>query len=94
MEIIDYVVLNNFTNFILMNFLNIITTIFLIQQIIAYYADEKNFIKYVLIGILVIISFLLFFLISKFINPNTKYLKIYYLKNNLKEITKSKKRNY
>ena len=30
MEIIDYVVLNNFTNFILMNFLNIITTIFLI----------------------------------------------------------------
>lgn len=91
MEIIDYVVLNNFTNFILMNFLNIITTILLIQQIIAYYADEKNFIKYVLIGILVIISFLLFFLISKFINPNTKYLKIYYLKNNFEEITKSKK---
>lgn len=91
MEIIDYIVFNNFTKFILMIFLNIITTIFLIQQIIAYYADEKNFIKYVLIGILVIISFLLFFLISKFINPNTKYLKIYYLKNNFVEITKSKK---
>lgn len=91
MEIIDYIVFNNFTKFILMIFLNIITTIFLIQQIIAYYADEKNFIKYVLIGILVIISFLLFFLISKFINTNTKYLKIYYLKNNFVEITKSKK---
>ena len=91
MEIIDYVVFNNFTKFILMIFLNIITAIFLIQKIMVYYIDGKSFMNYVIIGILMIILFLSFFLTSKFINPNTKYLKIYYLKNNFEEITKSKK---
>ena len=90
MEIIDYVVLNNFPNFIFINFLNLIFNILLIHKIVVPCVDEKNFVKYIVIGIL-ITELLLFFLISKFINKKTKYLKIYYLKNNFEEITKSKK---
>lgn len=90
MEIIDYVVLNNFPNFIFINFLNLIFNILLIHKIVVHCVDEKNFVKYIVIGIL-ITELLLFFLISKFINKKTKYLKIYYLKNNFEEITKSKK---
>lgn len=90
MEIIDYVVLNNFPNFMFINFLNLIFNILLIHKIVVPCVDEKNFVKYIVIGIL-ITELLLFFLISKFINKKTKYLKIYYLKNNFEEITKSKK---
>lgn len=90
MEIIDYVVLNNFPNFIFINFLNLIFNILLIHKIVVPCVDEKNFVKYIVIGIL-ITELLFFFLISKFINKKTKYLKIYYLKNNFEEITKSKK---
>lgn len=90
MEIIDYVVLNNFPNFIFINFLNLIFNILLIHKIVVPCVDEKNFVKYIVIGIL-ITELLLFFIISKFINKKTKYLKIYYLKNNFEEITKSKK---
>lgn len=90
MEIIDYVVLNNFPNFIFINFLNLIFNILLIHKIVVPCVDGKNFVKYIVIGIL-IIELLLFFIISKFINKKTKYLKIYYLKNNFEEITKSKK---
>lgn len=90
MEIIDYVVLNNFPNFIFINFLNLIFNILLIYKIVVPCVDEKNFVKYIVIEIL-ITELLLFFLISKFINKKTKYLKIYYLKNNFEEITKSKK---
>lgn len=90
MEIIDYVVLNNFPNFIFINFLNLIFNILLIYKIVVPCVDEKNFVKYIVIRIL-ITELLLFFLISKFINKKTKYLKIYYLKNNFEEITKSKK---
>jgi len=90
MEIIDYVVLNNFPNFLFINFLNLIFNILLIHKIVVSCVDGKNFVKYIVIGIL-ITELLLFFLISKFINKKTKYLKIYYLKNNFEEITKSKK---
>lgn len=90
MEIIDYVVLNNFPNFIFINFLNLIFNILLIHKIVVPCVDKKNFVKYIVIGIL-ITELLFFFLISKFINKKTKYLKIYYLKNNFEEITKSKK---
>ena len=88
MEIIDYVVLNNFPNFIFINFLNLIFNILLIHKIVVPCVDEKNFVKYIVIGIL-ITELLLFFLISKFINKKTKYLKIYYLKNNFEILSTS-----
>lgn len=71
MEIIDYVVLNNFPNFIFINFLNLIFNILLIHKIVVPCVDEKNFVKYIVIGIL-ITELLLFFLISKFINKKNK----------------------
>ena len=73
---------NNFQNFLFINFLNLIFNILLIHKIVVSCVDGKNFVKYIVIGIL-IIELLLFFLISKFINSKTKYLKIYYL-NTLK----------
>ena len=54
MEIIDYVVLNNFPNFLFINFLNLIFNILLIHKIVVSCVDGKIFVKYIVIGILII----------------------------------------